>query len=368
MGAAIVVRIPLRDLLRVALRALGCRYRSNVKRLPGCPTDPVEHRFAVFCDGDFWHGRNWERKAKTFVGLECEYWVAKIGRNRSVMHDRSTLPQPRLERREGVGVRRAARCRSSRSKNLRPARASANNGLGPATKAPESDTPFMSDSIDTRHRHNNPVWPGFHPHNTGKELGEDLVLHGYSKLSQSDGDPFRRGGCGQCWLDVKPTKGSARHGQSRCDGDAGVRLITVDDEGALSLTAAGESLRDAPDSERDLRFAQHIITMCEGQRFIEAIQRYELRGQVPDMEDLSIEFGESATSKNISTLRAWLARAGVVWPRSIVSATNGGTSPWRRRFSVRTGLDRIALEFLIAARFSSSTRVRTTTRCRRSRI
>jgi DNA mismatch endonuclease, patch repair protein len=70
--------------LRAALRALGCRYRSNVKGLPGCPDlILVNHRVAVFCDGDFWHGRRWpQRKAKLASGWNAEYWVAKIGRNR----------------------------------------------------------------------------------------------------------------------------------------------------------------------------------------------------------------------------------------------------------------------------------------------
>jgi DNA mismatch endonuclease (patch repair protein) len=43
----------------------------------------VDHRVAVFCDGDFWHGRSWQqRKAQLASGWNAEYWVAKIGRNR----------------------------------------------------------------------------------------------------------------------------------------------------------------------------------------------------------------------------------------------------------------------------------------------
>jgi hypothetical protein len=91
--------------------------------------------------------------------------------------------------------------------------------------------------------------------------------------------------------------------------------------------------------------------MCEGQRFIESIQRCELRGQVPDMEDLSIELGEAATSKNISTLRAWLARAGVVSARGAYSVNDERLEQvLGEGVSAYFGLDRIALEFLIAAR------------------
>lgn len=76
-------------LLRSALRASRVRYRSNVKALPGCPDLVlIEHRIAVFCDGDFWHGRHWaQRRSKLLAGWNAPYWVAKIERNRQ--RDRS---------------------------------------------------------------------------------------------------------------------------------------------------------------------------------------------------------------------------------------------------------------------------------------
>jgi len=40
-------------------------------------------RIAVFCDGDFWHGRRWSaRKKRLAAGWNSSYWVAKIERNR----------------------------------------------------------------------------------------------------------------------------------------------------------------------------------------------------------------------------------------------------------------------------------------------
>ena len=71
-------------LLRTALRAAGVRFRSNVKTLPGRPDLALVHdRIAVFCDGDFWHGRDWrKRKAKLATGWNASYWTAKIERNR----------------------------------------------------------------------------------------------------------------------------------------------------------------------------------------------------------------------------------------------------------------------------------------------
>lgn len=41
-----------------------------------------KERIVVFCDGDFWHGRNLtERLAKLSRGHNASYWVAKIERN-----------------------------------------------------------------------------------------------------------------------------------------------------------------------------------------------------------------------------------------------------------------------------------------------
>jgi len=70
-------------LLRRALWSAGLRYRKTPPALPGKP-DVVfpGAKLAVFCDGDFWHGRNWEaRQEKLSRGHNAEYWLAKIGRN-----------------------------------------------------------------------------------------------------------------------------------------------------------------------------------------------------------------------------------------------------------------------------------------------
>ncbi|HRZ58049.1 MAG TPA: very short patch repair endonuclease [Candidatus Paceibacterota bacterium] len=69
--------------LRRELWRRGLRYRLHVPGLPGRP-DVVfpRHRVAVFCDGDFWHGRDLEdRVAKLERGHNSEYWVAKVRRN-----------------------------------------------------------------------------------------------------------------------------------------------------------------------------------------------------------------------------------------------------------------------------------------------
>lgn len=70
-------------LLRRELWRLGLRYRKNAKHLPGKPDIFfADARVAVFCDGDFWHGRSWPRlKQKLSGGSNADYWIRKIASN-----------------------------------------------------------------------------------------------------------------------------------------------------------------------------------------------------------------------------------------------------------------------------------------------
>jgi DNA mismatch endonuclease (patch repair protein) len=71
--------LPLRRLLWHG----GYRYRKNVPHLPGKPDIVfVRQRIAVFCDGDFWHGKDWpQRRIRLSAGHNADYWIAKIERN-----------------------------------------------------------------------------------------------------------------------------------------------------------------------------------------------------------------------------------------------------------------------------------------------
>jgi DNA mismatch endonuclease (patch repair protein) len=63
---------------------LGLHFRNNDKSIPGKP-DIVfrESLVAVFCDGDFWHGRDWTRlRVKLGKGTNGAYWCAKIAANK----------------------------------------------------------------------------------------------------------------------------------------------------------------------------------------------------------------------------------------------------------------------------------------------
>ncbi len=57
----------------------------DATQLPGRPDLAFfSVRLAVFCDGDFWHGRHWEqRKISLHRGHNASYWIAKIERNRA---------------------------------------------------------------------------------------------------------------------------------------------------------------------------------------------------------------------------------------------------------------------------------------------
>lgn len=67
--------------LAKALWKKGYRYRKNDKRLPGSPDIAIlKHHIAVFVDGEFWHGQNWEAR-KERLQRNREYWIEKIEEN-----------------------------------------------------------------------------------------------------------------------------------------------------------------------------------------------------------------------------------------------------------------------------------------------
>ena len=68
-------------LLAKALWHQGYRYRKNDKRLPGSPDIAIlKYNIAVFVDGEFWHGKDWEAR-KMRLKRNREYWIEKIEEN-----------------------------------------------------------------------------------------------------------------------------------------------------------------------------------------------------------------------------------------------------------------------------------------------
>ena len=70
-------------LLRKALWKKGYRFRKNYSKLPGKPDIAfTKYKIAIFCDGEFFHGKDWEiLKPRLEKGKNPDYWVKKIERN-----------------------------------------------------------------------------------------------------------------------------------------------------------------------------------------------------------------------------------------------------------------------------------------------
>ena len=71
-------------LLRKELWRQGYRYRKNYKKLPGKPDIVLtKYKIAIFCDGEFFHGKDWEvLKPRLEKSNNSEFWISKISRNR----------------------------------------------------------------------------------------------------------------------------------------------------------------------------------------------------------------------------------------------------------------------------------------------
>ena len=69
--------------LRRVLWKKGYRYRKNYSALPGKPDIVlIKYRIAIFCDGELFHGKNWEiLKPRLLKGNNPDFWVKKIERN-----------------------------------------------------------------------------------------------------------------------------------------------------------------------------------------------------------------------------------------------------------------------------------------------
>ncbi|AXP80410.1 Very short patch repair protein [Mariniflexile rhizosphaerae] len=68
-------------LFRKALWRKGVRYRVNNRKLPGKPDVSIKkYKLAVFIDGEFWHGFNWNERKET-IQSNRGFWIPKIERN-----------------------------------------------------------------------------------------------------------------------------------------------------------------------------------------------------------------------------------------------------------------------------------------------
>ncbi|MGE1062427.1 very short patch repair endonuclease [Megasphaera paucivorans] len=68
-------------MLAKALWHKGLRYRLNYKKLPGSPDIAIlKYKIAIFVDGEFWHGYDWENR-KLRLKTNQKYWNEKIEEN-----------------------------------------------------------------------------------------------------------------------------------------------------------------------------------------------------------------------------------------------------------------------------------------------
>ncbi|MFR0550473.1 very short patch repair endonuclease [Limosilactobacillus reuteri subsp. suis] len=82
-------------ILRNMLWHKGIRYRTNYKKLPGKPDIAItKYKIAVFIDGEFWHGYEWE-KHKPRIKRNREYWIHKIEYN--IEHDKEVNEKLRAD-------------------------------------------------------------------------------------------------------------------------------------------------------------------------------------------------------------------------------------------------------------------------------
>ena len=198
-----------------------------------------------------------------------------------------------------------------------------------------------------------PYAPDFTPSTLGKTIGADNVL----KWLLDEAVRLKRraelqesiGAQGLSHIsDRNNRRDMANH---VVQGLQNYQLINVDDSENVTLTLVGDAVRVAPANERDAVFGRHVLSMCGGYRLLEAMEKYRLRGERPNMELLNAELGQHPTSKNISTLRAWLARAGVVTETGPYAVVAGGLEALVGPGVIQMlGLDRAQAEFILAAR------------------
>ena len=67
-------------ILSKALFSKGLRYRKNDNSVFGKPDISFRrHKLAVFVDGEFWHGKDWEQRIFDHKSNK-EFWLKKIER------------------------------------------------------------------------------------------------------------------------------------------------------------------------------------------------------------------------------------------------------------------------------------------------
>lgn len=196
-----------------------------------------------------------------------------------------------------------------------------------------------------------PYAPDFTPATLGKTIGVDDVLPNLlGRAAQQPTSAEFREHIGSVGLaHIKSTKNRADMASHVLQGLKNYGLLTeVADR--LHLTTAGRLILDAPAETRKDVFATHILCHCNGLRLVEEIERYQLRGETPSLEHLAATIDRHRTSKSVSTMKAWLARSGVIRANRYEVNRAAVERLLGERTGSLLGLSEEQVEFLFAAR------------------
>lgn len=197
-----------------------------------------------------------------------------------------------------------------------------------------------------------PYAPDFTPATLGKQIGQDQVLEWLlSRAASGTKQALSAAIANDCLGHIANPKDRRDMASHVIQGLQNYLLINVDDLDQVTLTQAGAAISAVPQDQRHAEFARHILTMCNGYRLIEAIHRFDLRGEKATLEVLTEELDRSATAKNISTMKAWLERAGVMESGRGYLVNDARVDELLGRGATQLfGLDERQVEFVLAAR------------------
>lgn len=197
-----------------------------------------------------------------------------------------------------------------------------------------------------------PYAPDFTPATLGKRLGEDEVLpwllgriaEGPTKAELAAAVAER------CLSHIQALRSRMDMASHVIQALQNYLLMVVDDSGRVHLSEIGVGLQGRPGAELDEAFARHILTRCNGYRLVEEIWRLELSAQKPRLEELARRLDRNSTSKSISSMRAWLARAGVFPSSGYIVNEERVEQLLGAGYRGVLRLDAAQTEFLLAAR------------------
>jgi hypothetical protein len=197
-----------------------------------------------------------------------------------------------------------------------------------------------------------PYAPDFTPATLGKRIGPDEVLEWLLTRARSGPKQALSAAIAtECLGHIVNPNDRRDMASHVIQGLQNYLLVNVDDQDQVMLTQAGSAILATPRTKRDEEFARHILTMCNGYRLIEAIHRFDLRGEKATLEALTEELDRSATAKNISTMKAWLERARVMDAKRGYTVNDARVDELLGRGTMQLfGLDDRQVEFILAAR------------------